>query len=247
MEETNVGVLVKSEKITQKKKIRLVWGIAVLLVIVTIVSFIIDYSGYKKGQKFGLAAIIIAAESGWVNENGSYAEQCRDVYRKLNKNTHDLTLYGKKYDLSDVRKSEDAVRSAFANVMESAGYDRYSSYSIANWFKYTNFAEYFTGYYWDKFLPVCCYIVLIFSIVFTILVNREAKKEITVYMDSVLCKVSPKKSKQLLFEDINNIDFGKNTLKLVGTGVKFKISNIANAESIKSVIIDKKKSRRGSY
>jgi hypothetical protein len=58
---------------------------------------------------------------------------------------------------------------------------------------------------------------------------------------------SPKKSKQLLFEDINNIDFGKNTLKLVGTGVKFKISNIANAESIKSVIIDKKKSGRGSY
>ena len=51
MEETNVGVLVKSEKISQKKKIRLVWGIAVLLVIVTIVSFIIDYSGYKKGLR----------------------------------------------------------------------------------------------------------------------------------------------------------------------------------------------------
>lgn len=33
MEEKNVGVLVKSEKITQKKKIRLVWGIAVLLII----------------------------------------------------------------------------------------------------------------------------------------------------------------------------------------------------------------------
>ena len=81
------------------------------------------------------------------------------------------------------------MRSAFANVMESAGYDRYSSYSIADWFKYTNFAEYFTGYYWDKLLPVCCYIVLIFSIVFTILVNREAKKEIVVYMDSVLCRV----------------------------------------------------------
>jgi hypothetical protein len=42
MEEKNVRVLVKSEKITQKKKIRLVWVIAVLLVIVTIVSFIID-------------------------------------------------------------------------------------------------------------------------------------------------------------------------------------------------------------
>lgn len=65
-----------------------------------------------------------------------------------------------------------------------------------------------------------------------------------VYMDSVLCRVNPKKSKQLVFEDINNVDFGKNTLKLIGTGVKFRISNITNAETIKSVIIDKKKSEQ---
>ena len=57
-----------------------------------------------------------------------------------------------------------------------------------------------------------------------------------------MCRINPKKSKQLVFEDINNVDFGKNTLKIVGTGVKFKISNLTNAENIKSVIIEKKKS-----
>lgn len=245
MEEKNAKVIVKSEKIPQKRKIGLVWIIAVLLIIATMVSFIIDYSGYKKGQEFGLASAIISSEIGgsrWVNKNDSYAEQCKDVYRKLNSHTYDITLKGVTYDASDVRKSESAMRSAFAEVMQSAGYDRYSSYSIAKWFEYTNFAEYFSGYYWNRILPICCYIVLIFSIIFTISVNQEAKKELVVYTDSVLCRVNPKKSKQLVFEDINNVDFGKNTLKLIGTGVNFKISNIANAENIKSAIIDKKKS-----
>ncbi len=244
MEEANAEVLVKSEKISQKKKIILVWAITVLLIIATMVFFFIDYRGYKKGQEFGLASTIIASEIGgasWVNKNDSYAEQCKDVYRKLNSHTYDITLNGVKLDASDVRKSEDALRSSFAKVMQSAGYDRYNSYSIAAWFKYTNYAEYFSGYYWNEILPICCYIVIVFSIVFTILVNREAKKELVVYKDSVLCRVNLKKSKQLLFKAINNVDFGKNTLKLIGIGVKFKISNITNAENIKSVIIDKMK------
>ena len=45
----------------------------------------------------------------------------------------------------------------------------------------------------------------------------------------------------LLFEDIKSVDYGKRSVKLVGTGIKFKISNLTNAESIKSVIIEKKK------
>lgn len=211
------------------------------------VFFFIDYSGYKKGQEFGLASAIISSEIGgasWVNKNDSYAEQCKDIYRKLNSHTYDITLNGVKLDASDVRKSEDALRSSFAKVMQSAGYDRYNSYSIATWFKYTNSAEYFSGYYWNEIFPICCYIVIVFSIVFTIIVNREAKKELVVYKESVLCRVNPKKSKQLLFKDINNVDFGKNTLKLIGIGVKFKISNITNAENIKSVIIDKMKSEQ---
>lgn len=254
MGEENIKVLVKSEKISQKKKKRMVWAISILLIIVTMAALVFDYVGYKKGQEFGLACVSIASEIGsssWINENDSYAEQCKDVYNKLNSHTHDLTFNGVTYDASGVRKAEDAVRSSFADLMESEGFDRYGSYHIADWFKYTNIVEYFSGYYWNAILPLLCYIVLLFSIVFTILVNREEKKELVVYEDSILCRVSPKKSKQLVFEDINNIDFGKNTLKLSGVGVKFKITNLTNAESIKSVMIEKKQTSQaksgGSY
>lgn len=250
MGEQNTNVLVKSDKISQKKKKRIVWAISILLIIVTMAALVIDYSGYKKGQEFGLVSAVASSEIGglnYVNKNDSYAEQCKDVYYFLNKHTYDMTINGVKIDASDVRKSESAVRSAFADLMKSAGFDRYGSYSIARWFKYTNIVEYFSGYYWNNILPICCYIVLLFSIVFTILVNKEAKKELVVFEDSVLCRINPKKSKQLVFEDINNVDFGKNTLKIVGTGVKFKISNLTNAENIKSVIIEKKKSVQSKF
>lgn len=240
-------VLVKSEKLSQKKKKVIVWAIAVLLAAVTIVSFVIDYSGYKKGQEFGLMSAIAAGEIGgasWVNKNDSYSEQCEDAYYHLSKTSYDITLNGVRYDASEARKAERALRSAFYDAMKAGGFDRYSSSSIADWFKYANAAEYFTGYYLTNPLVYCLCIYLLFSIIFTLLINRAEKKELLVYEDSVLCRFSSRKSKQLVFEDINNVDFGKNMLKLAGTGFKFKITNIANAESIKSIIIDKKKSEQ---
>ena len=45
MGERNVNVLIKSEKISQKKKKRIIWTVSVLLVIITMAALIIDYSG----------------------------------------------------------------------------------------------------------------------------------------------------------------------------------------------------------
>lgn len=239
MGEENVNVLVKSEKISQKKKKRIVWAVSVLLVIVTLIAFAVDYSGYKKGQEYGLASASITSTisgSSWVNKNDSYAEQCREVYNKLNRKYYDIV-----FDMSAMREAQRALKESFTDVMQSAGFDRYNRYNIEDWFKYTNIAEYFIYYYWNHVLPIISYIALLFSSIFTVLINLEAKKELVVYENSVLCRVNPKKSKHLVFEDINSVDFGKNTLKIVGTGVRFKISNLTNAESIKSVIIEKKK------
>lgn len=247
MEETYTEVLAKSEKISQKKKTKIVWLVTVVLLIVTMVSFVIDYSGYKKGQKYGLTVALAASElssSSWVNKNDSYSEQCESVYEKLNHRSYSYTVNGVKYDASTIQKTEIALRSSFYNLMKKGGYDRYSDDNIANWFKYTNFVEYYVGCYWNNVLPILLYTVLLVGGVFTFLVKQEEKKELIVYSDSILCKVNPKKSKQLIFEDINNVDYGKNTLKIVGAGVKFKILNISNVEELKSLIITKKKAER---
>ena len=249
MEDLNAEVLVKSEKISQKWKVWVIWAVIVLLIIVIMVFHICWYKGYKEGQEYGLDAC-----SYVVDKNDSYADQCEDVYRYLNSHTSDVRIDGViYYDGSTARETEEEMREAFYEYMKGAGYVHYSLISIADWFKYTNFAEYLSGYYveWGggvesivvliyvlSLLWICCFIA---SIVFTILVKREAKKELIVNKDSVLCKVNPKKSKQLSFDDISNVEYGKKSLKIIGTGIKFKIRHIINAESIKSIILDKKK------
>jgi hypothetical protein len=228
MNETNT--VVKSEKISQKKKIKLVWIVATLFVIIYIISFVVDYSNYKKGQTFGISS---AALANMVDQNDSYEEQCKKLYEKLNSKYMIPNGKGIKmeYDYN--------LLSNFSKLMNSAGYDRHMP--VTDWFKYNTFIEYFFGYFYNRIISICLYLVVIFSIVFTIITSREAKKEIVVYEDSVLYRYNPKKSNQLVFQDINNVDFGKKSLKIIGVGTKFKISNISNAEEIKSAIIAKKK------
>ena len=169
MEEKNT-IISKSKKIIQRKKTWIVWLLAAILLVVTLVSFITDYSYYKKAQQFGLYCAGVASDMGgssWIDEDDSYADQCRSVYHKLNSHT----IYS-----SAVAESEDAVRESFANVMEVGGYDQYDADHVMIWFKYTNPMEYWTGYYTTKALPICLYIFFLFSIIFTLLLNRKAKK-----------------------------------------------------------------------
>lgn len=236
-------ILIKSNKKSQMVKKLIVWAITALLCIASAAYFAFDYKEYKKGQQFGIGAAILAtgmSSDSWVDQKDPYEEQCYDVYLKLSKRSSDIVVNGVKYDLSEVRKAEKEVRESFEDVMKSAGYDRYESYNIENWFRYKNMAEYYIGYFWTKPLLICSYIAIVLAVIITTLVNREAKKEVIVYENSVVCKTNRKKSKQLMFEDIKNIGYGKNSLNIIGIGTNFKISNLTNAESVKNVIIDKK-------
>lgn len=178
------------------------------------------------------------------NRSYSYAEQCSDIREQLERNYQNVTVQGITFDYSEARAAQKDVVNAFYDVMKSGGYTRYGTWNLAKWFYYTNPVEYFTGYYWNKVLPLVSYAFLVFALAFTLLTKREAKKELVVYTDSVLCKLSRKKTKEFGFEDINNVTIGKNALKLVGTGMKFKIANLKNAEELKSAIMEKKKMLR---
>lgn len=242
MTETNV-ILIKSEKVSQKMKKLIAWAVAAALVIVMFTTFAIDYKGYKEGQEFGLALATVTSEIsnlGWIDPNDSYEQQCRDAFYKLDGYTPDFYYNGIRYDASDIRKSESEMKDAFRDLMVAGGYDRYGAYNIGDWFKYTDMTEYFTEYYWKKPLPVCSYVVVFLALVVTLFICIEEKKELIVYEESVLCKVNKKKAKQLVFKDINSVDFGSNSIKIAGTGIRFKILNLTNAEAIKSVIIEKK-------
>ena len=71
MEKDHVEILAKSKKVSQKKKTNFVWCITIVLFVAMMVSFTIDYIGYRRGQKFGVASAILA---GYTRESYSYAE-----------------------------------------------------------------------------------------------------------------------------------------------------------------------------
>ena len=228
----------KKQKGIPKEKTNFVWCITMVLFVAMMVSFTIDYIGYRKGQKFGVASAILA---GYTRESYSYDEQCADIRENLERRYHNVTVQGVTFDYSEAQAAQNDVVDAFYDVMKSGGYTRYGTWNLAKWFYYTNPVEYFTGYYWNKVLPLVFYVFLLFALVFTFLTKSEAEKGLIVYADSVLCKLSKKKTKEFGFEDISNVTTDRKTLKLIGTGIKFKITNLKNAEELKSVIMERKK------
>lgn len=238
MEKDHVEILAKSKKVSQKKKTNFVWCITMVLFVAMMVSFTIDYIGYRKGQKFGVASAILA---GYTRESYSYDEQCADIRENLERRYHNVTVQGVTFDYSEAQAAQNDVVDAFYDVMKSGGYTRYGTWNLAKWFYYTNPVEYFTGYYWNKVLPLVFYVFLLFALVFTFLTKSEAEKGLIVYADSVLCKLSKNKTKEFGFEDISNVTTDRKTLKLIGTGIKFKITSLKNAEELKSVIVERKK------
>ncbi len=244
MEETGAIVLAKSEKKSKKWIILVAWLVVAALAAGAIVTFIIDYSNYKKGQQFAITTTLLAQEmagsSAIISKYDPYEEQCKDAYNMFSRYYSDVTIGGYKIDNSGVRKALNSLKSSIADVMKTGGYTRYTAGNIEKWFKYTNFYSYFMGEYWNNILCILFYVSVIAAIVLTIIISGKAKKELIVYEDSVLCKVNSKKSKQLVFEDINNVDFGKSNLTLNGTRFKFSISDLKNVEELKSVILEKK-------
>lgn len=223
----NAGVLVKSTMKSQKKKklVTLIVGSVALLVL--IVFSIVQYVSYRKAQKFGINAGIY---SGVTKDNRTYERQCNDMYNNLKRNTA-YAYFG---------VTNDRSRDLFEKVMKTGGYDGTFDGDVANWFVHTNYFSYFFGYYWRSVVAIICYIVILGVITFMIYVIQESKKQILVCEDSVICKTSPKKSKSLPLGDISQVDVAKDALRLVGRGISFQISNLTNADEIKSAIMEQR-------
>ena len=92
--------------------------------------------------------------AGYTRESYSYDEQCADIRENLERRYHNVTVQGVTFDYSEAQAAQNDVVDAFYDVMKSGGYTRYGTWNLAKWFYYTNPVEYFTGYYWNKVLPL---------------------------------------------------------------------------------------------
>lgn len=74
---------IKSEKIQVKNKIKIMWIIVAVLVFIQLGLSIIDYTSYKKGQKYAVTSQEVVAalsETKIIDADDSYNEKCKDLY-----------------------------------------------------------------------------------------------------------------------------------------------------------------------
>lgn len=234
-----MNLIVKSEKKSQRPVVLLIWFFVLLFLLINMVVAFIDYSKYREGQEFALEVVALGDEatgSHTINKSSSYEEQCRSAYDYLSRTGSYYGSYSWEID-----RTMNSVRESFANIMELEGYDRYSKYTIAEWFRYTNSIDYFKFYYNEHIFPKFCLPLILLAMLGTVFIVAETQKELEVYDDSVICKTSIKQSKQILYQDINSVDYNGNSIKLSGSGINFRISNLSNAESIKTVLTRQRK------
>ena len=218
----NENVII-SKKISLSKKIRLAWAIiAVILVLVSVFSFI-KYSGYKKAQNAAVTFTLLSTD-----RFNSY----KDDYNLMVEEMYDF--YNPVFPNAAVVFSAHAADKVLGELMTEAGYDcLYGS----KYLEYIGFVDYTTN---ETLIP---WIVWGFLAVVMLFVNlwcsADAKKQMIIDSDRIICKNGKKTTKEFLVKDVKSVEFASLKGLLVrGNGIKYKINLLANADEIKTTIMD---------
>lgn len=225
--------VISSKKINLSKKIKLAWAIvAVVLVLVSVFSFI-KYSGYKKAQEAAVSFTLIST-SKFNSYKDDYNKMVEKMYDFYNPTRMNVTVNGIKIDNSDVVSSARDADEALGKLMKEAGYDCYYG---SRYLEYIGFVDYTTN---ETLIP---WIVWGFLAVVMLFVNlwcsADAKKQMIIDSDRIICKNGKKTTKEFLVKDVKSVEFASLKGLLVrGNGIKYKINLLANADEIKTTIMD---------
>ncbi len=227
--------IIKSVKINYKKTFKILWiAMAIILVAVSIFSCI-DYSNYKKGQETAVD-LLVAAGNFDFDEDDDYETKARYLYNRL---TDDYE-YESKYwglDYSDAINSARKADIALGELLTGMGY---STWLGSYYLEHTDFLSYTFDYSLIlTFSSIALGLVLLLLIIYIIyLADQKNSLEVDEY--NIICKKGSKTKKQFMVRDVKSVEFsGIKGLKIIGSGIKYKINLIKNREEIKNTIISK--------
>ena len=205
--------IICSKKINLFKKIKIAWiVIAVILVAVTVFS-VIKYSDYKKAQETAVE-FITSITNYYDNYNYDYNTLVEEIY-------DDIAF--------DYTKEK-----ALAELMTSAGYDcNYGS----KYLKHIGFVDYAVN---ETLVPFIIggALALLLGIL-NLCYYIDAKKEMIIDTDRIVCKSGKKTTKEFMVKDIKSVELASmKGLMIRGNGFKYKINLLSNAEELKTTIMD---------
>lgn len=231
-------IIIKSKKINNDKKIKLGWILMAVLLAVTVVLSVIDYSEYKEIQETA-ADFMVSYDSSFYDDN--YKKMVKGLYSYFEISHVAYGYYphldsfgaGMQEVLRTSNKLKIEVRQDLERKLEKSGYDldgHFGNY----FFKYTNFFSFLfhsvAFVLWTFLLVLFLFIVMLY--------NKNKKMQMIVYNDRIVCKNGRKTIKEFLLKDVKSVEVCSNKgLKLRGNGVKYKINRLQNRAELRKAIM----------
>lgn len=225
---------VVSKKISLKKKFILLWIVAVAVLVLVFAMVRADFSAYMDGQDKAIA-FTLATTKRFDSYKNDREKMVENMYDFFHPHYISFTYEGYKYDNSDaIDAAHDAAR-ALSDLMEKAGYSRYSG---TYYLKYTNFGDYVVERSSSRAPFIACGIAMFLILVINICYAVDAKNVMIIDGDRIVCYKGEKTKKEFLVKDIKSVEVAfLKGLRIRGNGVKYKINLLANGEELRSTIM----------
>lgn len=225
--------VVSSKKINLSKKIKIAWIIIAAILIAVSVFSVIKYSKYKKGQEMAVA-FTLATTSHFDKYKDNYEKMVEEMYEEFNPTPFSTKVYGKTIDNSNVVKAARSADQTLGTLLSNEGYDCYYG---STYLKYVGFVDYTVN---NNVIPFIVWgaLAILFGAAH-LWYFFDKRKEMIIDADRIICKKGKKTAKEFLVKDVKSIELASlKGLKFSGNAFKYRINLLANAEELKTTIMD---------
>ena len=224
------NVIMQSKKINRDKTMRNLWLSLVVILVVSLLVMAIKYIPVKKAQDIIISGILTLTD-----DYNEYKNNRKEMLEVLERHFDDGFSGITVYDMGDALRKLWGTEEDFADeLLEIGGYGNKSAH---RWVSYGTFGQY---YFQEGLFFVI--IILILFVVFGItnlLYSRDKKTELSILDNAIIGKKSNGKTVQFLLKDIKSVETTKkHGLKIMGSGIRYDIHLIQNAEEMKNIMMD---------
>ena len=225
---------INSIKIKLNKIVNLVWGVIAVALIALIIITVADFAKYKEIQKFAVDSTLAFTDE-FNDIQGDYDRLVEEMYDYYHLSKSSGYYNGYYYDNSDVVEAREDADSSLGNLIENKFDIKCfrGSYYLAD----TNYIEYTARQYYIHFgvwvIPFAIWLIA------SLLYFFDKKHSLTITEEKVVCKNGKKIIKEFFIKDIKTVQLTKlRGLKIQGTGIKYNINMLKNADEIRELLMD---------
>ncbi len=225
--------IVCSKKINLSKILTIAWIVIAAMLVVILVISIISFSGYKKAQSTAVD-FVLSSTSKFDEYQNDYKTMVKEMYDTFNPTSYSYKINGVWIDNDEVVRTARKADEALGDLMTDAGY---SCYYGSKYLRYVGFFDYTIDNNPAIFIIWGALALLLGAL--HLFYFFDSKKDIVIDENRIICKKGKKTAKEFLLKDIKSVELAPlKGLKISGSGIKYQIILLSNADTLKTTIMD---------